>query len=130
MFPLSRNPERFYWAIPIPVMTSQHDVQTSSSIATIVHLEYILLVFSTNLHDPIDFNCSIRNHSFETEMMQFIEQANKRHPTLKFTVGISDTETTFLETNIYKGERFKSNQSLMCARTLIQPPFKHKLTLL
>ena len=30
--------------------------------------EYALLVFSTNPHDPIDLNCSIRNNSFETEM--------------------------------------------------------------
>ena len=32
--------------------------------------------FSTNLHDPNDLNCSLRNHSFETEMMRFIEQTN------------------------------------------------------
>ena len=51
-----------------------------TSITTAVDLEYILLVFSTNLHDPIVLNCSIRNHSFETEMMRFIEQANKHHP--------------------------------------------------
>ena len=50
-------------------MTSQHDVQTSSSITTTVDLECALLVFSTNYHDPIGPNCSIDNHSFETEMM-------------------------------------------------------------
>ena len=41
--------------------------------------------------------------------MQFIGQANKHHPTIKFTAEISETETIFLDTNIYKGERFKSN---------------------
>ena len=51
-------------------MTSQHDVQTSSSITTTVDLKYALLVFSTNHHDPIDPNCSIHNHSFETEMVR------------------------------------------------------------
>ena len=35
----------------------------------------------------------------------FIEQANNHHPTIKFTVEISDKETTFLDTYIYKGER-------------------------
>ena len=35
----------------------------------------------------------------------FIEQANNHHPTIKFTAEISDTETTFLDTYIYKGER-------------------------
>ena len=37
---------------------------------------------------------------------QFIEQANKHHPTIKFTAEISCTETTFLDTTIYKGKRF------------------------
>ena len=41
--------------------------------------------------------------------MQFIEQANKHHPTIKLMAEVSETETTFLDTNIYKGERFKSN---------------------
>ena len=40
--------------------------------------------------------------------MQFIEQANKHHPTINFTAEISETETTFLDTNIYKGERYRS----------------------
>ena len=44
--------------------------------------------------------------------MQFIVQANKHQPTIKFTVEISETETTFLDTNIYKGERFRSNSVL------------------
>ena len=39
---------------------------------------------------------------------QFIEQANKHHPTIKFTAEISSTETTFLDTTIYKGERFNN----------------------
>ena len=44
--------------------------------------------------------------------MQFIEQSSKRnHPTIKFTAEISETET-FLDTNIYKGERFRSNSVL------------------
>ena len=41
--------------------------------------------------------------------MQFIEQANKHHPAIKFTAEISETEATFLDTNIYKGERFRSH---------------------
>ena len=40
------------------------------------------------------------------EVTQFIEQANSHHPTIKFTAEVSDTETTFLNTKIYKGERF------------------------
>ena len=52
-------------------------------------------------------------------ILQFIEQANKQHPTIKFTAEISETETTFLDTNIYKGERFRSNSSLD-----VRTPFK------
>ena len=44
--------------------------------------------------------------------MHSIEQANKHHPTIKFTAEISETEATFLDTNIYKGERFRSNSVL------------------
>ena len=51
--------------------------------------------------------------------MQFIEEANKHHPIIKFTAEISETET-FLDTNIYKGERFRSN-SVLDVRTHFKP---------
>ena len=59
-------------------------------------------------------------------MLQFIEQANKHHPTIKFAAEISETETTFLDTNIYKGERFRSN-SVLDVRTHFKPTetFQH-----
>ena len=47
---------------------------------------------------------------------QFIEQANNHHPTIKFTAEVSDTETTFLDTNVYKGERF-AKQSILDIKT-------------
>ena len=43
---------------------------------------------------------------------QFIEQANSHHPTIKFTAEVSDTETTFLDTKVYKGERFAKESKL------------------
>ena len=42
----------------------------------------------------------------------FIEQANLHHPTIKFTAEISDTETVFLDTVVYKGTRFKEKSIL------------------
>ena len=42
----------------------------------------------------------------------FIDQANLHHPTIKFTAEISDTETVFLDTVVYKGTRFKENSIL------------------
>ena len=41
-----------------------------------------------------------------------IEQANLHHPTIKFTAEISDTETVFLDTVVYKGKRFKEKSIL------------------
>ena len=41
----------------------------------------------------------------------FIEQANLHHPTIKFTAQISDTETFFLDTVVYKGARFEGKSS-------------------
>jgi len=52
--------------------------------------------------------------------MRFIDQAQKQHPTIKFTAEISDRETTFLDTNIYKGKRFRSN-SCPDVRTHLEP---------
>lgn len=37
---------------------------------------------------------------------EFLLQANSFHPTIKFTVEILETETTFLDTIVYKGDRF------------------------
>ena len=54
------------------------------------------------------------------EILQFIEQANKQYPTIKFTAEISETETTFLDTNISKGVRFRSN-SVLDVRTHFKP---------
>lgn len=45
------------------------------------------------------------------EISQFIEQANNHHPTIKFTAEVSETETTFLDTYISKGEKFKKRLS-------------------
>ena len=36
----------------------------------------------------------------------FIEQANTFHPTIKFTAEIWEKEITFVDTVVYKGERF------------------------
>ena len=46
------------------------------------------------------------------DLTQFIDQANKHHPTIKFTAEISNTETTFLDTSLYNGERF-TNESVL-----------------
>ena len=55
----------------------------------------------------------------------FIEQANVLHPTIKFTAETFDTETTFLDTVVYKATGFKE-KSLLDAKA----HFKQTETLL
>jgi len=54
------------------------------------------------------------------EITLFIEQANKHHQTIKFTVEVSETETTFSDTTVYKGKRFR-NESVLDLRTHFKP---------
>ena len=42
----------------------------------------------------------------------FLLEANSFHPTIKFTAEISETETTFLDTKVYKGVRFNKESIL------------------
>ena len=48
----------------------------------------------------------------------FIERANANHPTIKFTTEVSAIETTFLDTTVYKGQRFEKKASSMCVHIL------------
>ena len=50
----------------------------------------------------------------------FIEQANSYHQTIKFTAEISNAETTFLDTVVYKGNRFH-HQSILDIKTHFKP---------
>jgi len=39
-------------------------------------------------------------------LTEFVDQVNNDHPTIKFKAEICDTETTFLDTSVYKRQRF------------------------
>ena len=56
----------------------------------------------------------------KADIETFIKQANSHHPTIKFTADISDTETVFLDTVVYKGNRFKE-QSILDIKTHFKP---------
>ena len=58
--------------------------------------------------------------SDKKEVDQFIEQANKFHPTIKFTAEISKNEITFLDTVVFKRERLK-NESILDNKTHYKP---------
>ena len=54
------------------------------------------------------------------EIDKFIEHANRHHATIKFTAEISDKETTFLDTCVFKGERFKK-ENILDVRSHFKP---------
>jgi len=54
------------------------------------------------------------------DLTQFIDQANNDHPTTKLAAKISDTETIFLDTSVYKGQRF-IYESVLDKRTTTSP---------
>ena len=51
-------------------------------------------------------------HTTEDNIEQFVQRANNYHDTIKFTAEISDSEITFLDTKVYKGERFNRESTL------------------
>ena len=51
---------------------------------------------------------------------EFFLKANDFHPTIKFTAQISETETIFLDTVVYKGDRFLK-ESILDVRTYFKP---------
>ena len=54
------------------------------------------------------------------DVQQFIVRWNNHHPTIKFTAEISEKETTFLDTDVYKGDRFKT-ESVLDVKTHFKP---------
>ena len=67
----------------------------------------------------IDDVFSLWNINIE-EIDGFIEQANRHHPTIKFTAEISDKEIIFLDTCVHKGDRFRET-SILDVRTHYKP---------
>ena len=66
--------------------------------------------------------CDRRAHEDHTEqeVTDFISGANNVHPTIKFTAEISQNNTTFLDTTVYKGDRF-AKESILDVRTHFKP---------
>ena len=54
------------------------------------------------------------------EIEEFIVLANRHHPTIKFTAEISDKKINFLDTIVFKGERF-NKQTILDIRTHFKP---------
>ena len=67
----------------------------------------------------IDNIFSVRNTNKEA-INNFTELANSFYPAIKLTAEISDTEITFLDTCVCKGDRFKKH-SLLDVRTHFEP---------
>ena len=74
----------------------------------------------------IDDVFSLWNTSRE-EIDQFISEANRHHPTIKFTAEISEKEINFLDTTVFKGERFYKD-SIFDICTHFKPTEKFQYT--
>ena len=68
----------------------------------------------------IDDIFSLRDSNIIQEVNHFIDQGNRLHPTIKFTAEVSENKITFLDTVVFKGERFKS-ESILDIKTHYQP---------
>ena len=82
----------------------------------LVQLFYTLL--------PLEWKWYINTFSLwnvdKKEIEEFIILANSHHPTIKFTAQISDKEINFLDTTVFKGERF-NKQAILDIRTHFKP---------
>ena len=56
----------------------------------------------------------------KNKIEEFLLNVNNFHPTIKFTAEISETETPFLDTKVYKGVRFNKD-SIIDVRTHFKP---------
>ena len=61
------------------------------------------------------------------EIDQFILEANRHHPTIKFSAEISDIEANFLDTTDFKGKRFHKD-SILDLSTHFKPTEKFQYT--
>jgi len=78
----------------------------------------------------IDNVSSLCNTSKE-EIEKFLEKANTFHPIIKFTAEISQTEITFLDTKVYKDDRFYK-ESILYANALknnLPRPLKTRISI-
>ena len=74
-------------------------------------------MLNENAHKPLAWKRYINDiiflwHTSREVPEKFIEQANKQHPTIRFTAEISCTDATFVDTTLCKGQRF-SNDSVL-----------------
>ena len=68
-------------------------------------------ILNESAHKPLAWKRYIEDvislwHTSRDVVEKFIGQANKHQPTIKFTAKISSTGAAFLDTTIYKGQRF------------------------
>ena len=101
------TPESFSWVVNLFMAEIETKMLNESKIKPKVWKRYIDDVFSL---------WEVRKKDID----RFIEQANTFHPTIKFTAEISEKEITFLDTVVYKGERFLK-EAILDVKTHFKP---------
>ena len=87
----------------------------------------------TNNTKPREWKCYIDDlfslqDCKRNQVEHFIKQANTFHPTIKYTAKISENEITFLDTVVFKGERF-IKESILDIKTHYKPTETFQYTL-
>ena len=97
------------WQSPLPIFMSvvETEILNFSKTEPLKWKRYIDVIFSLWRTE-------------RKEIDKFIALANRHHPSIKFTAEISDKEINFLDTTVYKGERFH-NQGILDIRTHFKP---------
>jgi len=72
-----------------------------------------------NLQKPKS-NLSSNEFKALKDVDRFIKQANYFHPTIKFPAEISENQISFLDTTVFKGERF-TRDSILDIKTHYKP---------
>ena len=99
--------------------------KTAVSFASIFMAHIETTILSRTVFKPtvwkryIDDIFSLWDIISKPDIEAFIEQANLHHLTIKFTAEISDTETVFLDTVVYKGTIFKE-KSIVDVKTSLR----------
>jgi len=82
-----------------------------------MHLKYI---FRGQEKEPYPFYVKSLWDTTKEEIDLFILEANRHHASIEFTANISEKDINFLDTTVFKGERFYE-ESILDIRTHFKP---------
>ena len=122
---LQENSFQFYKRNYLQTHGTTMGTKMALAFANIFMWEIEKQILNKSTHKPLAWKRYIDDiislwYTSRDVVKKFIEQANKHHPTIKFTAEISCTDVTFLDPTIHKGERF-NKESVLDMRMHFKP---------